>query len=146
MAYSDADCTHCFSAIKRWDSIALHEFADLHPNFLNHFNCDLSGGVGGHEGLKPTSSSNADNSASASIKKNSKKSTMRTEQVEESQKKFLQELVSAITPVADPNLLLTQELLQVSSTLRELLAFDDTADEQLIAHFQQRKSELRYDV
>lgn len=71
---------------------------------------------------------------------------MRIEQVEESQKKFLQELVSAITPVADPNTLLTQELLQVSSTLRELLELDDTADEQLIAHFQQRKSELRYDV
>jgi hypothetical protein len=67
----------------------------------------------------------------------------RAELAEESQKRFLQDLVSAITPVADPQSLLTQELLQVSSTLRELQSSHDSEDEDLIVHFQQRKSELR---
>jgi hypothetical protein len=67
----------------------------------------------------------------------------RAELAEESQKRFLQDLVSAITPVADPQSLLTQELLQVSSTLRELQSSLDSDDDDLIVHFQQRKSELR---
>ncbi len=142
MLHSDPDCAHCFSAIKRWDSIAFHEFAELHPNFLNHFNCEVTGGVGGHEGVKPLSSSTG-TAASASVTKASKTSMKRAELAEESQKRFLQDLVSAITPVADPQSLLTQELLQVSSTLRELQSSLDSEDDALIVHFQQRKSELR---
>jgi hypothetical protein len=141
--YSDPDCSHCFSAIKRWDSIAFHEFCELHPDFLSHFNCELTGGVGGVQ--KPSYSSSGTVAAS-SVSKTSKTSIRRQDLADESQKRFIQELVTAIKPVSDPQVHLTQELLQVSSTLRELVASNDSDDDDLINHYKKRKSELRYEV
>ena len=142
MVYSDPDCSHCFCAIKRWDSIALHEFCELHPEFLNRFNCEISGGAGGVNGLTPTSNSSI---PVASVSKASKASSKRAELADISQKKFFDDLVNAIKPVAaDPQANLTEELLQVSATLRELAASQDSDDDELIVHYRKRKVELRY--
>jgi hypothetical protein len=71
----------------------------------------------------------------------------RVKGVAETQSKFIQELVTAMKPsVADPQLLLTQELLQVSSTLRELISTNDIDDQDLITFYKNKKSQLRYEV
>ena len=142
MLYTDADCSHCFSAIKRWDSIALHEFCELHPDFLSRFNCVITGGAGGLIAT-PTSTGSV---TVSSVSKASKASMKRAELADIAQKKFIDELVNAIKPVADPQVHLTEELLKVSSTLRELLASNDSEDDDLIAHFKKRKAELRYEI
>ncbi len=144
MLYTDSDCSHCFSAIKRWDSIALHEFCHLHPEFLSRFNCVITGGAGGLNNATPTSNGSV---TVPSVSKASKASMKRAELADISQKKFIDDLVNAIkTPVADPQVHLTEELLKVSSTLRELLASKDSDDDDLIAHFKRRKADLRYEI
>lgn len=143
MLYTDSDCSHCFSAIKRWDSIALHEFCELHSEFLSRFNCVITGGAGGLIITTPTSTGSV---PVTSVSKASIASMKRAELADISQKKFIHELVNAIKPVADPQVHLTEELLKVSSTLRELLASNDSEDDELITHFKKRKAELRYEI
>jgi hypothetical protein len=141
--YTDSDCSHCFSAIKRWDSIALHEFCELHPDFLSRFNCVITGGAGG---LNETPTSAGGSVGVASVSKASKASIKRAELTDITQRRFIDELVNAIKPVANPQVLLRDELLQVSSTLRELAASNDSEDEDLIEYYKKRKAELRYEL
>lgn len=141
--YSDADCSSCFSPIKRWDSIAFFEFGELYPNFTNHFDCEVTGGAGGID----AKSSSSGTLASSSVTKTPRSGIKRLEGVAETQSKFIQELATAMKPsVADPQILLTQELLQVTSTLRELLSTNDSDDQELITFYKNKKSKLRYEV
>lgn len=45
--YYDVDCSHCFSKMKRWDSIAILIFVEKHPEFLSMFKSVIKGGAGG---------------------------------------------------------------------------------------------------
>lgn len=125
--------------MKRWDAIAYHEFAELHPNFITHFRGEVSGGVGG---IITTTTTSA---AATSVSKSSKSAQRRTEVAEESQKKFMEDLAIALKPAQDPAAQLRDQLLAVSSTLRELVSANDDDDADLIAHFQKQKSQLRCD-
>jgi hypothetical protein len=141
--YSDVDCSCCFSAIKRWDSIAFFEFGEIYPNFTNHFDCEVTGGAGGLDAKFSIEGT----PASSSVTKTPRSRGKRLEGVEETQSKFIQELATAMKPaVADPQLLLTQELLQVSQTLRELLSTNDSSDDELITFYKNKKIKLRYEV
>ena len=81
-----------------------------------------------------------------SASKSVSKALHRAEVADLSQKMFLKDLVTAIQPIVNPQVQLTEELLQVSSTLRELVASNDSDDGDLINHYKKRKSELRYEV
>jgi hypothetical protein len=133
--YTDSDCSQCFSAIKRWDSIALHTFCELHPDFLSRFNCVITGGAGGLN-TTPTSTGSV---AVAFVSKASKASIKRAELADNTQRRFIDELVNAIKPVANPQVLLRDELLQVSSTLRELAASNDSEDDDMIEYYKKKK-------
>ena len=140
MAWDDVDCARCFSAIKRWDSIAVHEFLELHPDFLSHFKCEIAGGVGG---IMPSPvSSTPDQSISIS---KSKKSALRSEGLLTAQADFAAKIAIAIAEKQEPSLKTahTKELLEVTATLRELIAAADDEDELIIAHYKKRKIELK---
>ncbi len=132
--YSDTDCSHCFPATKRWDILAFHEFGEIHANFFAHFRCEVSGGAGG------VGTPLAVTPISPSVPKMSKSSQKQKDLADESQKQFFKELVSAIRP---DTLKYDAELLQVSSTLRELVASKDDDDVDIITHYQKRKKWLR---
>jgi hypothetical protein len=138
--YSDPDCSQCFAVTKRWDVLAFHEFGEIHNNFFTHFRCEVTGGAGG-------AISSSTTVLAASVAKASKSAQKQKELADESQKQFIKDLVSAIRPVTlCPGAQFSAELLQVSSTLRELVASQDDEDSELITHYRKRKAWLRCDV
>ena len=141
VVWGDDDCQKMFSAVKRWDSIAVHEFLEMHQDFLSHFKCKIQGGVGGI--TEETSSPLSVNPPPSTSK--SRSQLKKTEDMVLAQHNFTANLVKvlAFQHELPPKTALTNELLQVTSTLRELIAAADASDVDIITHYQNRKTELK---
>ena len=130
--YADVDCMRCFSAVKRWDSIALKEFSNLYPDYNCHFKSVIEGGLGG---ILTSPSSVA---PAASVEKQSKSSAKAA--VERSL--FFADLKCVMMKPADA----VAELVTVSAALKSLIDMNDPDDADIIAHLKLKKDKIKADI
>ena len=134
--HTDISCDHCFSATKRWDSIAIWLFVTDHSEFLSTFNSEITGGTGGIASatLPPTAAASLTPASSRSTAKGPPSRSVASEAT-------LQTLVTTLSKSMEENDL--DKFTRITSSLAVLKAFNDPSDSDVIAGLELQRQELR---